>query len=172
MTILPILTVPNEELRTKAARVEITDEEFWKLVEDMKETARKHNLVGLAATQVGENKAVFIMDSNATDDPSAEAQEPEWRVCINPTVFPAGNSQKEYGLEMCASLPNVVGRVDRYIDVTLDYWASGNHHTTAKLTGYQARIAQHEANHLDGKLFTDLTKMIRRKQSAVPVKQG
>lgn len=166
MTILSIRQVPDPILRLKAALVNLNeiDDAFWTFTRDMMETAEANGLVGLAANQVGVPKRIFVINVLATDDPEKQ-DEHDFKVFINPYVIPDKNSTKERGVEGCASVPNLVGRVRRHDIVDVDYWTSKNQHELINFSGYLARVAQHEADHLDGILMTDKAEAVWKKET-------
>jgi len=121
-------------------------DELLALVNSMTETMQAADGVGLATPQVNRSERIFVMHN---PDTGIE------RVCINPTIT------KRWGKvttaeEGCLSLPGVTVKVPRHKFIKLDYTdASGTRHTNKKFRGLDARIIQHEYDHLQGKLIVD-----------------
>ena len=123
-------------------------QESWALIDDMFETMRERQGIGLAAPQVHEGLRLFVA---GVDDPEANLPPV---VMINPVVEPAGSATEE-DWEGRLSIPDVRGRVPRAADVrvaALDRFGV-RHAMTA--SGFPARVIQHETDHLDGVLFLD-----------------
>ena len=105
--------------------------------------------VGLAAPQVGVATNMFVM--LATPETNHEAT-----TIINPSIIEFTNDT-QLDLEGCLSIPGILGRVSRFTDVKFTYFdALGQQHEMV-LSGFPARVFQHEYDHLLGKLFIDRT---------------
>ncbi len=145
--IRPILTYPHPALTSVCEEVTEFDDELHSLVEDLFETMYANEGVGLAAPQVGVLKRVFVMDyrgSNAPHNPMA---------FINPT----GMSQtldSWMAEEGCLSLPGVFRKIVRGSRVSFCAHALNGDKCEYDLRSWEARIAQHEDEHLDGILIT------------------
>ena len=119
-----------------------------KLIDDMIDTMREYNGVGLAAPQVHEGLRLFV--ALLDDDPDKS----EAAVIINPEILP--NSQvREEGWEGCLSIPEIRGMVPRYVDITVRALDREGRKIERQLKDFPARVAQHETDHLDGVLFFD-----------------
>ena len=155
---LKIINYPDPRLRKVSVPVEAFGPELRALAARMFELMREHRGVGLAAPQVGQNIRLFIM--NHTGQPEDD------RVFINPQLLEAeGADEAEEG---CLSLPGINANVVR--DKTLRIIAcdlDGNP-IDRKASGYEARVWQHEFDHLNGTLITDrmgaVAKMAARKK--------
>jgi peptide deformylase len=159
MTILNILTLPDQRLKTVCLPVEDNiDREF---IRDLIETATANDLVGLAANQVGVMQRIFVVDMNAIDHAVEEKNEKNFQVFINPMII-WHSPEREYNFEGCASIPNIIGKVSRFISIRLSWLDIDGQKHEENFVDYIARIIQHENNHLDGLLLTDVTKMTRR----------
>jgi peptide deformylase len=155
---LKIINYPDPRLKKVSKPVEKIDEATRLLAARMFELMREHKGVGLAAPQVGENIRLFVM--NHTGEPADD------RVYVNPQLLEAEGSEE--GEEGCLSLPGINAQVIR--DKTLRIVAQdldGNP-IDQKATGYEARVWQHEFDHLNGTLITDrmgtVAKMTARKK--------
>ena len=155
--ILPVLKLTGEDrkpliaLRQTAVDVTEFDAELRKLVASMIETMLAANGVGLAAPQIGRNLNLFVMRGGNDNR--------EMRVVINPkTIIEVGEdvSTANEKIESCLSIPGILGRVTRCHEVRCVYWDENGHQHEESLKGMDARIYQHERDHLVGKLFVDL----------------
>lgn len=139
-------------LRMHAEEVTEFDDDLRRLVERMTALMNDAQGVGLAATQIGVLRRVFVFE------PDEEGP----RAVVNPIVVESG-SEKESDEEGCLSLQGVRVPVDRPTAITI----TGKDETGAdvryELEGYGARVAQHELDHLDGVLIIDRTDDEHRK---------
>jgi peptide deformylase len=155
---LKIIHYPDPRLKKVSKPLETIDESVKMLAARMLELMREHKGVGLAAPQVGRNIRLFVM--NHTGEPADD------RVYINPQLIEAEGSEE--GEEGCLSLPGINAQIVR--DKTLRIVATdlGGQPIDQKATGYQARVWQHEFDHLNGTLITDrmgaVAKMAARKK--------
>ncbi len=125
--------------------------ELLALLADMRDTMKAHDGVGLAAPQIGVNLRVVIFEVEANPRyPDAEAV-PQ-TVLINPVLTPLGPEQAE-DWEGCLSIPGMRGMVPRY--QALRYQGRDEHGNALDRTvsGFHARVVQHECDHLDGILY-------------------
>ena len=120
-----------------------------KLIDDMIDTMREYNGVGLAAPQVHESARLFVALLSEEPDDKTEAT-----VLVNPEIVPNGTSRQD-GWEGCLSIPDIRGLVPRFTDVTVKALDRDGRPIELRLTDFAARIAQHETDHLDGVLFFD-----------------
>lgn len=134
----------NEILRKKSEPVKEITKKTQKFIKEMEKTMKMENGVGLAAPQVGENSRVIVVLLNSENVTPM----------INPEIIEYSD-EVELGEEGCLSLPGMWGQVKRYKTITLRYKTPKNQNVTLKLEGFNARIVQHEIDHLDGVLFTD-----------------
>ncbi len=142
MTERAILTWPDTLLTQVCA--EVTDwEGLDSLIEDMFETMYAFSGRGLAAPQLGVLKRIFVMDPNWNNGGMAPL------VCINPEMIPLG-AEKVASVESCMSLPGVETVVPRWSKVRLRFCDIAGVVQQRDLSGYAARCAQHEFDHLDG----------------------
>lgn len=157
---LPVYLYGHPVLRKVADDVDPTEESIKKLVDDMFETMYASEGVGLAAPQVGLSQRIVVIDA----DPVAE-HFPECAgrrlVLINPDIEVL-DGDKVTRSEGCLSLPGLSENVSRveHIRLTWDD-LQGNEHTE-EISGFLARIVQHECDHLEGKMYIDHVSAIRR----------
>jgi len=151
MSILKVARLGHPALRQPARRVvpsELVDSATQRLIDDMFETMREYQGIGLAAPQVHVGLRLFVAGA---DDPDA-GMSPV--VMVNPEISPIGEATEE-DWEGCLSIPDIRGRVPRRAEIlvrSLD--RHGREHTTTE-SGFPARVIQHETDHLDGVLFLD-----------------
>lgn len=160
--ILEITQLDHPALRTKGRRVEIIDAHVQQLAEDMIETMREAEGIGLAAQQVGLPLQLFVLEVPAMKKrPSAmrvggesvdfEAQMP--MVLINPEIEPFGEIEPEG--EGCLSFPGLLGDVPRPASVRVRATALDGTPMVFEADGLLARAVQHEFDHVQGVLFID-----------------
>lgn len=149
MTVLKIQTgKENPILRQKSTPIDSIDKSVKKLAKDMLETMNANNGLGIAAPQVGLNKRMFITTINMGTDHEGLI------TMINPE-FEFLNDEEETGEEGCLSLPELYKPVTRHKYIRVKYQdLKGNNHML-DLSGLNARVIQHETDHLDGILFID-----------------
>lgn len=140
MAIRQILTDEDPVLHKVCKPVENFNERLWQLLDDMQDTLRKSNGVGLAAPQVGVLRRVFIMDAG---DGLME--------CINPKILEQSGDQE--CVEGCLSSPGQYGIIHRPEMVKLQAQNRDGKFFIVKLDGLAAECAAHETDHLDGILF-------------------
>jgi peptide deformylase len=141
-------------LRRKADDITSFDESLRALVADMYETMKAYNGVGLAANQVGVAQRVFIVDVPVAEDTR------ERFAVINPELDQ--REGKETGEEGCLSIPGVYEEVTRAAKLRLRGFDAFGKPFEKVVEGYLARAIQHEADHLDGVLFTDRLGPLKR----------
>ena len=142
---LTILTYPDPRLRRAAEPVKAFDENLKALVARMFELMREEQGVGLAAPQVGLNLRLFV--ANHTGKPEDD------RVAINPTLADADGT--EAGEEGCLSLPKIRAEIDRFVTLTLNALDLDGKPYTVTASGFEARVWQHEFDHLNGVMIID-----------------
>ena len=158
MALRKIVTVPDDVLRKKARPVKTFDDDLRTLIDDMVETMRDAPGVGLAAPQIGILERIIVVEYG--DDEDEEAP-PKLYAVVNPEIARA-SAEKEMGIEGCLSIPGLVGDVERSISVVVKGQNKHGQNVKYKLSGWVARIFQHEIDHLEGVLFTDLAEMVWR----------
>lgn len=158
--ILPIYLYGQTVLRKEAEEVTPDYPELQSLVQNMFATMEHAQGVGLAAPQVGLPLRMFVVDGTpvAEDYPECAG----FRKCvINPEILEQ-SEEKTTGDEGCLSVPGVYEAVTRPNWIVLKYMDENFEEHTEKLYGWAARMALHEYDHLDGKLFIDRVNMIRK----------
>lgn len=153
-TILPIIQLGDPVLRRKAEPIsKVHDNRIQNLIDDMLATVMHANGVGIAAPQVGESDRLFIVASHPNSRyPHSPEMEPT--AMINPKVL-AHSEEVVKDWEGCLSIPGIRGLVPRYQAIKVEYVDREGGRQTQELTGFIARIFQHESDHLDGIVFLD-----------------
>lgn len=139
----------NSILRTVSKPVQEVTKKTLKLIRDMEAAMELEKGVGIAAPQVGENVRIFL----------ALLDQKHLVAMINPE-FLSRNTTVASAEEGCLSLPGEWGQVERCTEVTIRFLDFKGHENTLKLKGFNARVVQHEMDHLDGILFTDHVKQV------------
>ena len=147
MAIRNIIQLGDPTLRKKSFPVTDFGEKTAALLEDMKDTLKKADGVGLAAPQVGVLRRVFIIDF-----------ENNYYECINPRI--TEQKGKQFGDEACLSVKGKYGKVERPMKVTVKAQDRNGKEFTVKAEGFLARAFCHEYDHLDGVLYIDKAKSI------------
>ena len=153
-----IITDGHPTLRKVAKKVdpkEIADPMFQQLIDDMFATMYAAPGVGLAAPQVNVSKRMFVMDTQ--DD----AREPE--VVINPK-FELTEDEEEM-TEGCLSVPGYVGEITRYKRVAVSGLDRNGNKIRLEGEGLYAQCLQHEIDHLNGVLYIDKAKNVRKAET-------
>jgi peptide deformylase len=155
MAVLAILHHPDPRLRIKARPVVDFGPALQKLIDDMFETMYDAPGVGLAATQVGVDLRVAVMDAGGED-------KPEPQVLINPEIVEASDRQEMD--EGCLSVPEISDKVQRYNRLTLKALDRSGQPYEIEVEGLRAQAIQHEIDHLDGKLYIDYLSSLKRER--------
>ena len=166
--ILPIVAYGAAILRKVSPPIEADYPGLALLIEDMWETMYESNGVGLAAPQINKNIRLFVMDSeqifaNREEEDEVYPDAPGIKkVFINAKVLETGGKEWVYN-EGCLSIPKIREDITRAETVTLSYMDENFKSYTETFNGMTARIILHEYDHIDGKLFIDYLKPLRRK---------
>jgi len=138
---------PDPVLRLSARAVDAFDADLQRLVARMTGLMRDANGVGLAATQVGVLRRVFVFQTGEDEEATA---------LVNPEIT-ARSSEADVDDEGCLSLQGVVVPVERHVSLTLEASDVHGEPLRLELEGLPARIVQHELDHLDGVLILQRT---------------
>lgn len=147
--ILPITRFPDPVLRRPCTPVVAIDDTLRQLAADMLETMYAAPGRGLAAPQVAVTLRLFVMDCTWKEGT------PSPRVCVNPQIVAASESLA-INTEGCLSIPGVPARVARPDWVVLRWTDLDGVPHEERLEGFEAVCAQHELDHLNGRLCIDL----------------
>ncbi|MEX0821887.1 MAG: peptide deformylase [Rhodothermales bacterium] len=168
--ILPIRVYGDPALRTETEDVSSDSEELQQLINDMIETMRGAEGVGLAAPQVGRTERVFVADvtpmyeaADESDVPGdLENLPPQPMVFVNPTIVWESDEASEFE-EGCLSIPDIREIVVRPLRVRITYLDQNFEARELEVGEMLARVIQHEIDHLDGVLFVDHISAFRRR---------
>ena len=150
-----ILTYPDERLKRIAAPVERFDTELADFIAVLEATMRAGPAaVGIAAPQIGEERRVIIVDAAASPRKLPPESSCHGRlVLVNPEIDAWEGSVA--GREGCLSVPDYTGNVLRAGCITVEALDADGSPLRYDMAGFEARVVQHEIDHLDGMLFLD-----------------
>src|SRR5690554_314950 len=166
--ILPIIAYGHPVLRKKADPITKDYPELDKLIEDMFDTMYQANGIGLAAPQVGKSIRLFIVNATPfADDEDLSEEERDVlatfkKVFINPQIVKETGDEWAFN-EGCLSIPDIREDVFRQPEITIEYEDENFIKHTETYTGIAARIIQHEYDHIEGVLFTDLLSPLKKR---------
>ncbi len=167
--ILPIVAYGAPVLRKVCSDITPDYPNLNKFIEDMWETMYASNGVGLAAPQVNRDMRLFVVDSSQVfrnqdeEDKGKYADEPGIKqVFINAHVKELEGEDWTYN-EGCLSIPKIREDVVRPEEVVIEYVDENFQPKISTFVGITARIVQHEYDHIEGKLFIDYLKPLRKK---------
>jgi peptide deformylase len=162
---MEILLVPDPVLRQKADKLKSISEEDIKIANNMMETMIKAPGVGLAANQVGILKQIVTINFE-----DKENNKKANYILFNPKII---QYSKETVVmeEGCLSLPEQYADVERPKEIILEYMDENEKIIKKQIDGYEARILQHEIDHLSGKLFIDYLSSLKRNMLIKKVKK-
>jgi peptide deformylase len=118
----------------------------------MKETMAQVNGAGLAAPQIGVDLQVVIFGTGQINPRYPDAEPIPETVLINPTITPLGAEEVE-DWEGCLSVPGLRGVVPRWLSIRYQGWDVQGQVIDREVSGFHARVVQHECDHLVGKLY-------------------
>ncbi|MGB7957949.1 MAG: peptide deformylase [Minisyncoccia bacterium] len=149
--------VGNPIIRKKSASVRgiPNSKKTGRIVRNLIDSMRYHNLVGMAAPQIGINQRIFVSEIRKTKMRRSTGDDPV-RVFINPRIMSSSREQV-LGYEGCGSVANagLFGNVKRARSVIVEAFNENGQKFKLSANGLLARIIQHETDHLDGKIFLD-----------------
>ena len=152
MPIKPVLRMGDPVLLQRAAAVEQFDTpELHALIHDMEDTMEAMNGAGIAAPQIGVSLRVVIFGVGANPR-YPDAEEVPYTVLVNPELTPLDEEMEE-GWEGCLSVPGMRGVVPRYSRLRYTGFDQYGNPIDRTVSGFHARVVQHECDHLDGILY-------------------
>ncbi len=156
MTLRPILIHPDPRLKTPCKPVVTITDDLRALADDMFQTMYDAPGVGIAAPQVGVMARMLVMDCV-----KEEGAKPRPMVLINPAVVWASDARTTYE-EGCLSIPDQFADVERPAEVRVIWTDLDGQGQEEHFEGLWSTCVQHEIDHLDGKLFIDYLKPLKR----------
>jgi len=146
---------PDPVLKMRAGEVEVFDDDLRRLTERMASLMEDANGVGLAATQAGVVRRVFVFRREEQEDVVA---------AVNPRIVDP-SEERETEDEGCLSLQRVLVPVERHVSLTLEAQDLAGAPLRLELKGLDARVVQHELDHLDGVLILERTTPEARREA-------
>ena len=153
---MEILLVPNPVLRQKAIKLKSISKEDIKIANQMMEVMLKAPGVGLAANQIGILKQIVTINFEDKEN-NKQAN----YVLFNPSIIQY-SEETTVMEEGCLSLPEQYANVERPKEIILEYVDENEKIIKREIDGFEARILQHEIDHLSGKLFVDYLSSLKR----------
>ena len=165
MSILKVARMGHPVLRARAKALDpgdIKSSKIQLLIDDMFETMKEYQGVGLAAPQVHQGVRIFVAGfAPRADDEEEDEEDEDDRVplmaLINPELKPIG-TETDDEWEGCLSIPDIRGRVTRPREIEVRAFDRRGRRIERRVGGFTARVIQHETDHLDGVLFFDRMK--------------
>ncbi len=166
-----IVVYPDKRLKLISKEVSVFDGALHELLDDMYETMRSKNGVGLAAIQVGVDTRALIINIPLADEEGesygeehSQNDQPKENTLemINPVILKKDGTEKFQ--EGCLSIPGVYEDVERAKHVKVEYYDRHGEKQTIEDDGFLAIAIQHEMDHLDGKVFIEKLSFLKRKK--------
>jgi peptide deformylase len=156
MSILKVARLGHPVLRKITEPVSLTELQagaMQNFINDMIDTMKEYEGVGLAADQVHESKRIAVLE--VLDNPRyPDKPKVPLTVLVNPEITPLAEELEE-DWEGCLSIPDLRGKVPRYKSVKVEACDRNGHALNFVATGFHARVIQHEWDHLNGKVYLD-----------------
>ncbi|MEN0004084.1 MAG: peptide deformylase [Bacteroidota bacterium] len=171
--ILPIYAYGQPVLKKVAVDIDKDYPDLPQLIENMWETMYHAEGIGLAAPQIGLSIRIFMIDTTQLKS-QEEAGTGVKKVFINAHKVEEAGEPEGYE-EGCLSIPDVRGNVDRPSQLRLRYLDENFEEQEEVFTGFTARVIQHEYDHIDGVLFVQHLKPVKRqlvRRKLEKIKQG
>lgn len=149
--IFPIVLYGDPVLKKRAKDIEHGDESVKEFIENMFETMYAAQGVGLASPQVGESLRLFVLDTNPMHEEEGRGIK---KVFINPTMLEELGEEWAFE-EGCLSIPGIRADVNRKPQIRIKFFDEDWNEHEETFEDIEARVIQHEYDHIEGKLFTD-----------------
>jgi len=153
---LPIVAYGDPVLKKVCVDIDNTYPDLQQLITNMFDTMYNASGVGLAAPQIGLPIRLFIVDTKADED-----EEVFKKVFINAQILEETGELWAFN-EGCLSIPDVREDVMRKPNILISYYDENWLKHEEKVSGFAARVIQHEYDHIEGKLFTDKLSLLRK----------
>jgi peptide deformylase len=171
--VLPIYAYGHPVLKKVAKDITSDYDGLEQLIADMWETMENANGVGLAAPQIGRNIRLFLIDSGPMFDEGEEHKGVKMTI-INAEILEETGKDVSYS-EGCLSIPDITGDVERPETITMKWLDENFKPHEATFTDMNARVIQHEYDHIEGILFTEHLKPLKKrmvKRKLEKIKKG
>jgi peptide deformylase len=172
MAVKKILTLGRYEkiLRSRCEPVKKFNADMKQLAKDIRDTIDANPAIGLAAPQIGVLKRVFGVRLGYYDEQPDEEMKPPI-IMVNPEILEQSETL-ERGFDSCLSIPNMLGYSDRHLKIRVRYQDEIGKRFEREFEGWDARVIQHEYDHLDGVLFLDRLNTLEDLFVMVPDEDG
>jgi len=170
--VLPIIAYGHPVLKKKGIELDQDYKNLDSLLENMWETMYNANGIGLAAPQIGLSVRLFLVDSTQVfeDEPEKGIK----KVFINPEIVKEDGEPWNYE-EGCLSIPQIRADISRQPRIKIHYYDEDFKKHEDTYDGINARVIQHEYDHIEGKLFTEKVKPLKKrllKRKLAAIKAG
>ena len=157
--VLKVREVGDPILEKQCDEVNITNnnEDIIDIIEDLKSTLEYGTGLGIVAPQIGVNKKIIVVGAKKENIKYNDAEEIPITAMINPT-WKKLSEDTDVQYEGCMSVPSIRGKVERYKNIELTYYNENGEKIVKKISGFFARLVQHECDHLDGIVFLEKVK--------------
>lgn len=159
--ILPIFAYGQPVLKKVGANIDSDYPNLSELLENMWDTMYHASGVGLAAPQIGLPIRIFLVDSEKMMDEGKESEGIK-KVFINAEIIEESGELWAFE-EGCLSIPKITGDVYRKEKILIKYFDEHFVEHTEAYDGMNARVIQHEYDHIEGKLFTEMLKPLKKR---------
>lgn len=154
MAVIKTVHIGDPVLRETAESVSnVSDVRIQQTINDLVDTMREEKLIGMAAPQIGDSVRIFVSEIRETSVRKSGFD--TLRVYVNPEITEFSR-ETILDYEGCGSIPSLFGKVERAATVTVKYLDERGVSREMKAKDLLARVIQHEIDHLNGILFTDL----------------
>ncbi|MCH7742252.1 MAG: peptide deformylase [Proteobacteria bacterium] len=160
MAVQTVIRMGHPTLRLIAKPYPVDDigsSAFLRLIQNMRETLHAQGGIGLAAPQIDVSTQVAVIEIENTSTRYGELDRIPFSVFVNPVISVADGEIAGYW-EGCLSVPGLMGYVERYQHVQIDYLDEAGTAQSVEYQGFIATVIQHELDHLQGKLYVDRMK--------------
>ena len=160
--ILPIYAYGNPVLKKRRSEIDKDYPGLDELIRDMWDTMYNAHGVGLAAPQIGRSIRLFIVDTQQLEKEDKDIDGIK-KVFINAEILEEEGDHRDYE-EGCLSIPEVRGDVSRQEEIRIRYLDENFQEHEETFSSINARVIQHEYDHIEGVLFTELLKPLRKRR--------
>lgn len=151
--ILPVVVYGHPVLKKEAKEIDEDFEGLNELIDNMWQTMYNSDGIGLAAPQIGKSIRLIVIDADPLSEEFPELKDFK-KVFINPIITEFGDDHESL-TEGCLSVPGVREEVKRPTRIKVEYENENFELVEEELSGFAARVVQHEYDHVEGKLFVD-----------------
>ncbi len=160
--ILPVTLYGDPVLKRKADEISTSYTDLQSIIKNMWQTMYNASGVGIAAPQVGLSIRLFVVDTIQLNEKRKSNFQGIKKVFINPTILSETGDEWKYE-EGCLSIPGIREDVFRNQTIKIHYFDENFNEFTEEYDDINARVIQHEYDHIEGILFTDKLKPLKRK---------